>query len=863
MLAFSSYPTTVDPSMPERKGVFAGRYEIQYPAGAGGAGVVYRAFDRQTRRIVALKVLHRADAEAILRFDAEANTLGKLADPAIVRYLDHGHSESGEPYLAMQWMEGESLGARLGRTTEGMPIREVALLGYRLAGALATAHAHGVVHRDVKPSNVLLPAEGDVGDAKLADFGIVRIETAAYRTDTGEIVGTVGYFSPEQARGDRDLDGRADLFSLGCLLFRCLTQREPFEGATAVMVLTKVLLEDAPRASELRPDVPAALDALIARMLAKQPDERPASAREVQRELGRIAADLGAIVVPSRSPARWRLDVGLLAALAALWSLLPFFLALRARSPLTPAAVSAPAQVTPSCSPAALPLYEEAMREMKAARNELASVLFARATDVDPSCAEAHLRLLLTTEPTSSRVPPRERLRRAISLRDALSEHDRIVLNAWTSIIGPDSPRHQEAVRILEEGLHRYPDDAELLLYTGQRKRYLATDRESYEAALDLARRAAFVEPDFADAWHLQAMILGYLGRVEDKLDALDRCLEISPGATDCMDDRMLLFKQTGRCEEAATETRRELAEGGTHSSTYWHLAASLASLGSSRASIEEVLTQRWDSLPAEKRVWMALSERVKVAAWMGEFDTALRASEQLARVVSSTSDVDAHLGLAIVSSGLFLELNRTADAARAAEQFLQRRNVWVKGMGRIVGAASYYEPLFLAIALEGGRLTPGAWRKATDDWEEANRTRLNDFIRWVMRWGTAVGSRIDAAEAMAHAPREDAQPVKSSREFVRLIGVMDAYEGRLHLAGGEARAAVPLLERSAHSCNSLDLPFLNMRAHLWLGAAREQLGEIPAACDAYRFIVDRWGNATPHSTTAEEAKQRMRRLRC
>jgi len=220
-------------------------------------------------------------------------------------------------------------------------------------------------------------------------------------------------------------------------------------------------------------------------------------------------------------------------------------------------------------------------------------------------------------------------------------------------------------------------------------------------------------------------------------------------------------------------------------------------------------------------------------------------------------------LGLAIVSSGLFLELNRTADAARAAEQFLQRRNVWVKGMGRIVGAASYYEPLFLAIALEGGRLTPGAWRKATDDWEEANRTRLNDFIRWVMRWGTAVGSRIDAAEAMAHAPREDAQPVKSSREFVRLIGVMDAYEGRLHLAGGEARAAVPLLERSAHSCNSLDLPFLNMRAHLWLGAAREQLGEIPAACDAYRFIVDRWGNATPHSTTAEEAKQRMRRLRC
>src|SRR5262249_466825 len=156
-----------------------------------------------------------------------------------------------------------------------------------------------------------------------------------------------------------------------------------------------------------------------------------------------------------RSLRRWRLDAGLLAAMAALCSLFPSLLAVRSRSTLPAVEASAPA---PSCSPEARAFYEEGMQEFTAARNTSASQLFARATEVDPSCGEAQLRLVLSTEPTTSRVLPRERLRRAIALRDALGEHDRIVLDAWTTIVAPDAPRNDEAVRILEEGLRRHPD---------------------------------------------------------------------------------------------------------------------------------------------------------------------------------------------------------------------------------------------------------------------------------------------------------------------------------------------------------------------------------------------------------------------
>ncbi|WP_394841896.1 serine/threonine-protein kinase [Pendulispora brunnea] len=839
--------------------VFAGRYAIELEAGQGAAGIVYRAIDRKGGRLVALKVLRGVDADpdAVRRFVAEAGALERLDHPAIVRYVGHGFSERGEPFLAMEWIEGESLGARLVGNPPGMDIREVVVLGHRLAGALTAVHASGIVHRDVKPSNILL-AFGRAGEAKLTDFGVARDERATHSTTSGTILGTIGYLSPEQASGDRKLDGRADLFSLGCVLFRCLTNREPFEGDDALTVIAKVLLGRAPRVSELRADVPKALDALIARMLAKDPDARPASAHEVQRELARIGARIGLGLSTGTAPARWRRPFAIGIALAAgLAIIAPFQLAAKPPRP-PPSSLEAP---NPACTLEAAELYEQGVQEVHDSREGHGRRLFERATELDPSCAPAHLQLVVTGETSASPVHPRERLRRTLALRDRLGERDRLVLDAWTALVGPSAPNHEEALRILDDAVRGYPHDAELLMRAGLRKSYAATDRAAYEAALELERRATFIDPTFAAAWQVQGIILGYMGRTEEKLRALDRCLEASPQSTDCIDGRMLVLKRLGRCEESVAESRRELGLGVQESNLYWHFATNLASVGASRPEIEEALTQRWNRLPAEKREWMILSERVRVAAWMGEFETALHAVDQLAHIAATTSDIDAHLRLAVVSSGLLLELGRSTDASLAARRFLQRRNVWVKGLGRVVGT-SYYDPLLIATQLEDGSLTPSGWHKTMDEWEEANRTRLNDFQRWVMRWGTAIGPRIGATEAIAREPHGD-PAVRSSSEFARLIGVMDGYEGRIRLLAGDARAAAPLLESSARSCNSLDFPFLNVQAHLWLGMAREQLGEISAACEAYRFVIDRWGNGKLRSKSAEEAKQRRHRLGC
>ena len=252
--------------------LIAGRFELERSAGQGGMGVVYRAHDRHTGGCVAVKVLH-GHLQDTARFEREARVLAALDHPAIVRHVAHGTTDDGSAYLAMEWLDGEDLAARLARGP--MPIDEAVALALRVADALGLVHARGVVHRDIKPSNVFLPA-GVVGEAKLLDFGIARSSAGSHvRTGTGMVLGTPGYMAPEQARGERTVDARADVFSLGCVLYESLTGEPAFCGEHLMAVLAKILLAEAPRVRSLRP-VPAPLDALVASMLAKSRDGRPA-----------------------------------------------------------------------------------------------------------------------------------------------------------------------------------------------------------------------------------------------------------------------------------------------------------------------------------------------------------------------------------------------------------------------------------------------------------------------------------------------------------------------------------------------------------------------------------------------------------
>ncbi len=266
--------------------VIADRFEIERLAESGGMGSVYLARDRMTGEPVAVKLLARANERWAERFRREALALAELTHPAIVRYVAHGVSVTNEPWLAMEWLDGESLSVRLRRGR--LSIVEGRDLGIRISEALAAAHKAGVIHRDLKPANVFL-VDGDVRQAKLLDFGVARMRNVVSDTTrTGDKVGTPRYMAPEQVRAARTVDWRCDLWSLGCVLFTSFAGRPPFSAADEMATWGKILLEEAPPLSTARPEAPPALVALVRRLLDKTPALRPASATAVADELRRI-----------------------------------------------------------------------------------------------------------------------------------------------------------------------------------------------------------------------------------------------------------------------------------------------------------------------------------------------------------------------------------------------------------------------------------------------------------------------------------------------------------------------------------------------------------------------------------------------
>src|SRR5688572_953692 len=250
----------------------------------GGMGTVYRATDRWTNEIVGLKVLRAAYGDNAARFGREIRVLAGLRHPGIVRYIADGHTSNGDQWLAMEWLDGESLSKRLAR--ESLSAAESIDLARRIAEALGAAHERGVVHRDVKPSNLFL-VNGELERLKVLDFGVARIVDAR-ATRTGVMIGTPGYMAPEQVKSEREITARADVFAVGCLLFEFLTGRTAYPGDHVLAVLAKIILEEPPRLRDVRPDLPEAIEDLLLRVMAKQPDRRPRDGTELAAELAEL-----------------------------------------------------------------------------------------------------------------------------------------------------------------------------------------------------------------------------------------------------------------------------------------------------------------------------------------------------------------------------------------------------------------------------------------------------------------------------------------------------------------------------------------------------------------------------------------------
>ncbi len=311
-------------------GAHLGPYEILAPLGAGGMGAVYRARDPRLDRDVAIKVLlarFSTDPDRLHRFEQEARAAGRLNHPNILTIYDIG-SHDGAPFLVSELLEGETLRERL--LSGPVPLPKVADYAVQAARGLAAAHDKGIVHRDLKPENLFLTKDGVL---KILDFGLAKLTepagadgaTATALTDTGVIMGTVGYMSPEQAAG-RPADFRSDQFSLGVILYEMVTGRRAFMRSSAAEILAAIIREEPEAVASLNPQAPPALRWLIERCLAKEPEERYASTRDLARDLEQLRTHwselaaippLASIPSPRRRTALPLLVVALAAALAA------------------------------------------------------------------------------------------------------------------------------------------------------------------------------------------------------------------------------------------------------------------------------------------------------------------------------------------------------------------------------------------------------------------------------------------------------------------------------------------------------------------------------------------------------------------
>ena len=265
--------------------VIEGKYRLDKLIGRGGMGAVFRAENLRIGKSVALKILYRGYApgsEGERRFLREARIAGSLGHPNIVDVYDLGSLPGGKPYQVMELLEGESLGSRI-RHLGAQPEHEVLDIAEQILSALDAAHERGIVHRDLKPDNVLLTSRG----AKLLDFGVSKsmTEQTLSITMTGVVLGTPYYLSPEQARGDRDVDHRVDIWAMGVLLYEALTGVLPFNGESYNQLISRILAARPVPPSRFQPRLTSAVEAIALRALAFDAEERFATANEMRKAL--------------------------------------------------------------------------------------------------------------------------------------------------------------------------------------------------------------------------------------------------------------------------------------------------------------------------------------------------------------------------------------------------------------------------------------------------------------------------------------------------------------------------------------------------------------------------------------------------
>jgi serine/threonine-protein kinase len=868
-------------------------FRIISKVGQGGMGVVYKAIDESLGRTVALKVLppdYVSDEGRRQRLLQEARLAAAVTHANIAAVYEVGEVD-GRVFVAMEYVEGQSLRHRLAQGP--LSANDALRVARGIARGLAKAHEKRVIHRDLKPDNVMVSDELEV---KVLDFGLAKLparaaedvsqsvllygDTITNQTQVGLVVGSPGYMAPEQAAG-KVVGPPADVFSFGAMLYEMVTGQRAFKGETVVELIISSSRDTPPPASSVNPAVSQEVERLIGTCLAKLPESRFQNGREVLRELDRIDPLGSSPSAITQSPlqqsglyrepvAAHREPVAL--AVPTPPPSLPLTEARRRMGPV-PALVAAgvllvagaafvlgtgrpPPPPPPSTISEAQALYAEALREV---RNGVAGGCgkLARAARLEPTLAPAHLRYALCMS-VGSPAAGRNSFQRAFGQRASLSEKDQALLDAYEPIFLREQADVQETRRRLQALTDRFPDDAEIATLRGEMEAQF-----DFHESVKVLDRALALDPKIASAWRIRGQALAYLGEYPRAFESFERCLALSPTATDCIRERINIHVALGACDKVEADARRWLAVEDDVQAPYGALADALYGQGKPLETVREVIRHKRSKRPvgADRPEVLDQRDLERMALLTGDFEAAVGHAAEQERLGSGSAREREHAQPALVQVQALQESGRPQEARKVAESFLARREAWEPEPGGDDWAiARDPTAVMLAAVQRSGGMTREALqeKRATRlAWWETKAVPSSRNALWIYQYAAAVETEAEAQEALSAQERYAPVPPYNP------LFPADGYVGRTYLLAGRVEDALPVLERMTRSCYALSFPLEHTRAHYFLGLAREHTGDRDGACKAYGVVKERWGNARPRSVTAEKAQARMKALRC
>jgi serine/threonine-protein kinase len=904
-------------------------YTIESMLGSGGMGAVYLAVDSRLHRRVALKVILDSDKpeevkESAARLLREARAAASLTHPNIVGVFDVGEID-GRVYLAMEYVVGKTMRDLMRDETIEWQRRLRWLV--EVARALGAAHREGLVHRDIKPENVMVRDDGLV---KVLDFGIARrtaagvvdptgkTEQAHVHTLTGKglVVGTPMYMAPEQLKGGEP-DVRTDQFSWGVMSYEVLSGERPWpEKSDLLAAVATILTEEPTSIRKHAPELPPAIEAAVARTLARNPDDRFESMDEIAEMLEPLAVRSGPAaskstptlsspkgsargsirdlskekkpekeeerrstkqaMVTAKSPEhplapppqekpswfsvrrRWAFAAGVAA-----MGFASLFIYKYKRPPVvvvpTPTdSTTAPqppnsAGVAPTGDAEALAAYQEGVQQWRDGSARRSRVNLEAAIKKDPAFAAAHLEIAEQALVSEEPARAQQHYQKAYVHRDRLSARDADVLAAIEPLVRASADL-VAADKKLAAAAAKYKNEAAFEYLLG----WVHESRFEFDDAKRSYELAISRDAQFMPALAAKGRVLTAIGNPKEALDAYGKCIQSSAAAAICLESRLLLLREQGECDAMEQDARAWQNIDPEAPDPSYQLASALMARGAPIQSVEVALRQSWSARKdKDDRADNESEDTANIRLAQGDFAGAERATTdwataQTSQAVALISDPQKQLAFIAYEEG------DIPKAARVADNFLKILPALTPspiGNDPTIWTAEY---LFRA-----GRITKQDLDDKRKTWlkeREANKTQQEN-----MRHGPFWWAQVYAGFAETLDEAKDA--LEKQNDFLplppesRRTATFDAQLGKTYALAGKNDDALPPLRAVTKACIALGQPILQTRSFYFLGMALEGKGDIEGAKKAYQTVIDRWGNAKPKSVTAEAAKKRLKVL--